>query len=207
MHRQVLKAALFAAAWVASALFSRAAMITEDFTKDPVTHGWRIFGDTNLFVWNTTNHSLVVTWDSSRPNSYFYLPLGTILNREDDFSLALDLQVADIAGGINPDKPSTFELALGFLNIVDATKTNFFRGNGSASPNLVEFDFFPDTGFGPTIWPTFSSTNSLFNYNGSSDYSLMDLPRGVRMRLTMAYTASNGMLVTSLTTNGTSIGA
>jgi len=33
------------------------------------------------------------------------------------------------------------------------------------------------------------------------------LPRGVRMRLTMAYTASNGMLVTSLTTNGTSIGA
>src|SRR6266436_4438468 len=99
MHRQVLKPALFAAVWVASALFSRAAMITEDFTKDPVAHGWRIFGDTNLFVWNTTNHNLNVTWDSSRPNSYFYFPLGTILNRYDDFSLALDLQLTDVAAG------------------------------------------------------------------------------------------------------------
>src|SRR5437868_12322529 len=115
MHPQALKPALFAAIWLATALFSRAAMITEDFTKDPVAHGWRIFGDTNLFAWNATNHNLNVTWDSSRTNSYWYLPLGTILNRYDDFSIGLDLRLNDVATGANSSKPSTFELAFGFL--------------------------------------------------------------------------------------------
>src|SRR5437773_236398 len=131
---------LFTVLWLISAILSHAAMITEDFAKDPVTHGWRIFGDTNLFVWNASNHSLNVTWDSSRPNSYFHLPLGTILNRYDDFSLALDLQLTDVATGVNSSKPSTFELALGFLNAAQATNANFLRGNSFDSPNLVEFD-------------------------------------------------------------------
>ncbi len=207
MHRQVWKRALFTAVWVASALLCRAAMITEDFTKDPVAHGWRIFGDTNLFVWNATNHNLNVTWDSSRPNSYFYLPLGTILNRYDDFSLALDLQLTDVATGVNPNKSSTFELALGFLNPIQATKTNFLRGSGFDSPNLVEFDYFPESEFAPTVWPSFWSTNSSLNYNGSDDLTVMALPTGLLMRITMSYTTSNRTLATSITTNGTSIGA
>src|SRR5439155_11928540 len=122
------------------------------------------------------------------------------------FSLAFDLELMDIAGGVDPNKPSTFELALGFLNLVDAAKPNFFRGNGAESPNLVEFDFFPDTGFGPTIWPSMWSTNSRLNYNGAGDYSILPLPTGISMRLTMSYTASNATLATSITTNGVPIG-
>src|SRR5207248_3207372 len=118
----------FVLLWLGVAGVPKAEVITEQFTSDPFLRSWQTFGDSGLFVWNRTNGNLVVTWDSSRPNSYFYLPLGTILNREDDFGLALDLQLADVLGGINPDKPSTFELALGFLNLVDATKTNYFRG-------------------------------------------------------------------------------
>ena len=207
MPRQVLKTALFTALWLASALFCHAAMVTEDFSRDPVAHGWRIFGDTNLFVWNATNHDLNVTWDSSGSNGYFYLPLGTILNRSDDFSLALDLQLTDVAVGVSSSKPSTFELALGFLNTTQATNTNFFRGNSFDSPNLVEFDFFPGGEFAPTVWPSLWSTNSSLNYNGSGDYTIIDLPLGLLMRITMSYAASNRTLTTSITTNGTPIGA
>src|SRR6266576_1593358 len=207
MHRQALKPTLFTAVWLGSAFLCRAAMITEDFTKDPLAHGWRIFGDTNLFVWDATDHNLKVTWDSSRTNSYFYLPLGTILNRYDDFSLALDLQLTDVAAGVSSSKPSTFELALGFLSITQATKTNFFRGSGFDSPNLVEFDYFPECEFVPTVWPSIWSTNSSLNYNGSDDLTVMALPTGLLMRITMSYTATNRTLATSITTNGTSIGA
>ena len=185
---------------------TRAATITEDFATDPRTRGWTLFGNSTLFVWNAANHNLHVTWDSSRTNSYFYLPLETILTRADDFSLALDLQLSDVAAGVT--KPSTFELAFGFLNLVSATKTNFFRGNSSSSPNLVEFDYFPEAGtISATLWPSFWSTNSVLNYNGSGDYTLLDLPVGPSMRVTMSYTASNQTLATVITTNGVSIGA
>ena len=55
--------------------------ITENFTTNPLLNGWQIFGDTNLFQWDPTNHDLAVTWDSSQSNSYFYLPLSNILGR------------------------------------------------------------------------------------------------------------------------------
>jgi len=185
---------------------SQAATLAEDFATDPLTRGWRVFGDANLFAWNAANHNLSVTWDSSRPNSYYYLPLGTILNRQDDFSLALDLKLIDVAAGVNANKPSTFELALGFLNLAESTGTNFFRGNSSRSPDLVEFDFFPDTEFGPTIWPSIWSTNSSLNYNGSGDYSILALPTLTWMRVSLSYTTSNATLAISVKTNGVSIG-
>jgi hypothetical protein len=174
--------------------------ISENFASDPFSRGWSIFGDTNLFHWRMLEQNLAVTWDSSRPNSYFYRPLGTILARDDTFALAFDLELFDVAGGVNPNKPSTFQLAIGFLNLVHATRTNFFRGNGFFSPNLVEFDFFPDTGFGPTVWPAIWSTNSSLNYNGPGDYAILNLPLGVPMRVTMTF--SNQILLTCITTNG-----
>jgi hypothetical protein len=197
---------LAALAWFVTAPALHGAIITEDFATNPLDHQWRAFGDSNLFILNQESQSLTVTWDSSRGNSYYYLPLGNILNREDDFSMALDLELVDFHAGVNPNKASTFELALGFMNIVDGTKTNFLRGNSSLAPNLVEFDFFPDTEFGPTIWPSVWSTNSSPNYNGSSDYAILSLPTGIVMRVVMSYAASNQTLSTSVTTNGIAIG-
>ena len=198
----MLLATLLLGAWTST----KAALITEDFATDPQSRGWAVFGDSTLLVWDTVNHNMHVTWDSSRTNSYFYHPLGTILTRADDFSLALDLQLTDVAAGVT--KASTFELAFGFLNLVAATKTNFFRGNGSTSPNLVEFDYFPEAGtIQATVWPSLWSTNSSLNYNGSEDYTLMDLPVGPVMNVALNYTASNQTLTTQITTNGVSIGA
>ena len=113
-----------------AASISGAATIDEDFSNDPQQNGWKIFGDTNLFQWDSTNQDLDVTWDSSQSNSYFYHSLGTIVAKSDDFSLAFDLQLSDIAIGVNPAKPDTFELVVGFINLVNATSTNLERGVG-----------------------------------------------------------------------------
>jgi len=83
---------------------ARAATIGENFATNPLLRGWRVFGNTNLFRWNAAGQNVGVTWDSSHTNSYFYMPLGTILNRQDDFSVAFDLQLIDVAAGVNPEK-------------------------------------------------------------------------------------------------------
>src|ERR1044071_2940112 len=77
----------------------------EDFAANPVTRSWRAYGDGSLFNWNSMNQNLEVTWDSSRPNSYFAWPLNTVLSRGDDFSCAFDLRLRDIAVGTTPGKP------------------------------------------------------------------------------------------------------
>ncbi len=127
-------------------------------------------------------------------NSYFYHPLGTILTSDDDFSLAFDLQLNDAeAGGYG------FELAIGFLNLAEATSTNFNRSTGENSPDLVEFTYFPDVGFGPTVWPVFIDTNSDFNWNGASDYAIYAPNPGDWYHIVMTYTASNQTMVTTMT--------
>jgi hypothetical protein len=193
--------------WLLPIVPVQAAVISEQFVVNPLASQWRVFGDSNLFVFNQAAQKLSVTWDSSRSNSYYYLPLPYMLNRDEDFSMALDLELSDFQGGVNTNKSSTFQLAFGFMNMLDAFKPTFFRGNSSLTPNLVEFDFFPDTGFGPTVWPSIWSTNSSLNYNGSSDYTILELPIGVVMRVTMSYTASNQTLHTSIRTNGIAVGS
>ena len=182
-----------------SAARGSATCIAEDFVANPLQSGWGAFGDTNLFQWDSTNQNLRVMWDSSQSNSFFYHPLGTILARDDDFSLAFDLRLDDIGPGIDPIKTNSFELAIGFLHLGEATRTNLLRGTGSDSPDLVEFDYFWDSGYGATVWPAFVDTNSSFNYNSSADYSVFGLAPGDWYHVVMNYTASNQTLVTTLT--------
>src|ERR1700679_1262031 len=119
----------------------RAVTITENFSADPSLDGWQVFGDTNQFQWDSTNRNLDVTWDSTQPNSYFYHPLGTTLTRNDDFSIALDLRLNDIASGVEPGKTGPLQLGFGFLNfnplnLMNATSTNFMRGDFGNAPDV-----------------------------------------------------------------------
>jgi len=180
-----------------------AAILQENFSSNPASHGWRVFGDTNLFAWDPAQKQLSATWDSSLPNTYFYHELGTVLGRDDDFSMAFDLELNDIGPGTNVNKSGAFGLAIGLLDLQQATNSAFLRGTGTGSPNLVEFDYFRDAGFGATIWPTFVSSNSVFNYNGTNDYTLLGLSTAVSYHVQMAYSASNSTLVTTMTQNGT----
>lgn len=129
-----------------------------------------------------------------------------MLSREDDFSLAFDLTLDRVQAGVNPEKPFTFELAVGFHRQADAVEPGFRRGTGAGSPNLVEFTWFPDSGYGPTLWPTIIASNGRFNYSGGTDFTLLDLPAGQRHAISMAFTAEDSTLRTSVRSNGAELG-
>jgi hypothetical protein len=170
---------------------ARAATITENFSTNPLSNGWRIFGDTNLFQWDSTNHDLAVTWDSSQPNSYFYHPLGTILTTNDDFSVAFDLQLNDVTVS-----SYGMEISAGFLNLANAVSTNFDRANG-VNPNLAEFDYFPTPDY-EAVSPALVSSNGQFA-------AAFDLPVPLAIsnsfHIVMTYTATNQTLSTFITNN------
>lgn len=188
--------------WIFSSASSVAATFSEDFSADPLARGWRTFGDASLFHWNTSSRNLEVTWDSARTNSGFFIPLGTILSRSDDFSLSFDLRLRDIAFGTSPDKPYTFEIGLGFLQLSSAIATNFYRGAGTSSVgprNLVEFDYFPDSGFGATFSLSIAMTNHVIGY--SHNFPLVMTTNDL-YQVTMTFAASNRVLHTRVLKNG-----
>lgn len=193
---------------LAAASISGAATITEDFASDPLQNGWQVFGDTNLFRWDSTNQNLAVTWDSSRTNSYFYHWLGTMLARDDNFHLSFDLTFQDYASGTTPGKPYDFEAAIGFLNPTNALQPNFSRGTGInptyGPDNLVEFDFFPAFSiYRPTISQVVVSTNNSWLYNNNN---LLDLTPGQLFHVEMDYNGTRRTLTTTVTNNGVEYG-
>ncbi|HTB82328.1 MAG TPA: hypothetical protein VK742_01625 [Candidatus Sulfotelmatobacter sp.] len=130
-------------------------IINEKFSADPLQNGWQIFGDTNLFQWDSTNQLMDVTWDSSQTNSYFYHPLGRTFTPDDGFCVQFDLNLTDT------DATNYFQLAIGLCNYTEATSANFSRANFT-SPDLFEFDYYPDgpDSYGPSIDATLIDANS-----------------------------------------------
>jgi hypothetical protein len=212
----MLKSALFtitsAALLVASASFAKT--ISQNFTSDPKQNGWQEFGNTNLFHWNSTNQNLEITWDSRETNSFFYVPLGTSLTRNDDFSIQFDLLLNDIVSGVESNKTGGLEIGFGFFNFATATNASFMRGSFGGAPNLIEFDYFPSgyyvfggqtTEVAATATPTFISTNS-FDYAPTifAPY-IMELPTNIVVHVQMDFTAGNQTLITAVTTNGVAL--
>ena len=195
-----------AAAAVGTASLAGAATFTEDFSTPPAQRGWEAHGEASLFQWNAAQGWLEVAWDSSRSNSYFRRPLGVILAKTDSFTLGFDLCLLEARIGVNPEKPYSFEVALGFHNSWQAVRETFQRGRGVGhSPNLVEFDYFPEY-YNPedlfshhaTVWPTFTSTNGSFNYSGPNDFRELVLPTNTWLRVRMVYDGATRLLSTTL---------
>jgi len=172
--------------------------LEERFASDPAMRGWTIFGEPKLFRWNATNQNLEVTWDSRQTNSFFYRSLGTVLAKSDDFSFSFDLQLDEIAIGIKPAQPFTFQLAAGLMNLRVATSRGFVRGTGSQSPNLVEFNYFPDSGFGATVSPILVSSNNQFIPSFSFP---LELTPTDQFHIAISYSAFNQVLRTQMTRN------
>lgn len=186
------------------AFAATAAVIQEDFSSAPADRGWRVHGDTNLFHWNSTNGNLEVTWDSSRSNSYFCLPLPDTLTDADDFSLSFDLRLSNVVAGINPAKPNPFQLSLGFCNLAQATAPGFVRGTGFESPNLVEFSYFPDPG-PPWLWGP-SLTATMIDWTATNwsvgGFAPVGLSTETVYRVALNYSASNRVWRTTLLRDG-----
>lgn len=189
-------------AWSAS---STAAVIQEDFASDPRLRGWRGFGDTNLHRWNAAQRHLEVTWNSSRTNSFFALPLGTILGKSDEFSFSFDVRLSDIRPGSTPNKPGEFPIAVGLLNSTNLTRSNYYAGTGINATygirNAVEFDYFPDAGFGETFSSIVASAQNNIYY--AHNFPLA-MTAGDTFRITIA--VSNRVLRTTALCNGVPYG-
>lgn len=182
--------------WLAAIQPGRANTLTENFSTDPSKDGWQVYGDTELFQWDSTNQDLEVTWDSSQPNTYFYHPLGTILAVDDAFHVEFDLYLNDV------NAFGTFEMAVSLLNFSDATSQNFTRAIG-ATPNLFEFDYFPDGGYGPSIDATLSdmSVNATNDGDFYFAYDTVPLELGVEYHVVMNHAAGELGITGEVLTN------
>ena len=134
----------------------------EDFSADPLTSSWVVHGDESLFEWDAEAGVLGVTWDSEKPNSGFHRPLGLVLTEADAFAFTFDIALDEVKAGHLDGQPYTFEVTVGLVDIESAKADGFSRGTGSDSPNLVEWNYFPDTGFGATVSPAIASGKSQF---------------------------------------------
>lgn len=183
-----------------------AADFFEDFDAPPSASNWQIHGEDLLFKWNPAGH-LEVTWDSTRTNSFFIHPLQSVLGRDDAFAFEFDLTLLSVDAGVADGATGSFELAVALINQADATRTNFLRGKGTGTVrNLVEFDYFPDTGLGETIWPSIWSTNATLNYNDYRDYTLKALPLNQVLHIALDYDPTDLTLTTSITADGEPFG-
>jgi hypothetical protein len=184
---------------------SGATTITENFSADPLQSGWQIFGDTNLFQWDSTNHDLAVTWDSLQTNSYFYHPLGMVHSKTNDFLIMFDLRLNDIAIGTTPGKPYSFEIAVGLINTGIAKSGNYFRGYGYF-PDIVEFDYFPNdiNDYGATVSMLMISSQT--NYSGGGFTDPLELTTNTLYHVMMVYTATNQTLHTTMAADGAPFG-
>jgi hypothetical protein len=171
-----------------------AATLTEDFSTDPSQHGWRTFGAASLFQWDSTNHNLSVTWDSAITNSYFYHSLGTILTTNDSFSLEFDIQVSQ-ANTANYGS----ELAVGFLQLSEATSSGFLRTSGT-SPNVAEFDYFPPSLIPPSVDATLIDRSNHFYFA----YAEAPLNAGQTFHIRLAHAVGATTISGEVLTNGQS---
>ncbi len=195
--------------WLSFGPTLHAQSLRQDFSADPTLGGWKTFGDTNLFAWDPGDQNLQVTWDSSRPNSYFYHPLGTILAKDDDFGLEFDVRLSDISTNA---KSGPFEIAVGFLNFNEAMRPDLWRGSG-ADPihgprSIVELDYFPAgyyPDFGP-VDPSFSPTLISSNNGFASGFDLFAMTNNSLYHVRLQYTATNQTLRTVITADGMPIG-
>lgn len=191
MKQTTVRLVLALSAALVAVQLNAATFITK-FNTDPLASGWQAYGNTNLFTWDSTNENLHVTWDSSQPNSYFYQPLGATLTRTNGFMLAFDLTINDV-----PDT-NGFQLALGFLKFSDATSPGFFRGSGFESPNIAEFDFFPDSGFGASLNGTMADASSTFTFA----YVNQPMNYGTTYRVILTHAPGAQILNGQVLTNG-----
>ena len=203
-----IRSLALAGLFVLSAAHCGAATLTEDFSTDPLQNGWQIFGNTNLFRWNSTNQNLEVTWDSSQPNSYFYHPLGTTLTRAGSFAVDFDIQLDSIQWAPNPELPMS--VAVGLFNFNEATNALFSRPDG-ATPNLFEFDYYPDNGDGAFVSHGHSSLDATLadQAGGLTNfpdfyflYDLLPMATNMAYHVTLAHSAGATDLSGTVYTNG-----
>ncbi len=181
--------------------------IVESFQKNPSEGNWTTFGDASLFHWNVDQQNLEVTWDSSKPNSYFYQRLGSVLTRKNDFTIGFDLQLTQIDIGTTEGKPFTFPIAIGVLNEEQAKRPDYFRGTGinpeHGPRGVAEWNYLPDSGFGATVSTGLISMENQWAY--ANTFPLEMIP-GPVYHIQLSYFADSQTMTTEMTRDGDPFG-
>lgn len=180
----------------------------ESFAKAPASRGWETTGESSLFQWDEAAQRLAAQWDSSQPNSYFHRPLGVTLDAQQDFSLSFDLELESIEIGTTPGKLSTFPIAVGLIDLSQATRADFFRGSGIhpvyGHRGAVEWNYLPDSGFGATISTSLISQDNQWALQHTFPLAL---ETQTLYHVRMEYDAANGKLETTMTADGEPFGS
>lgn len=177
------------------------ATFSESFSTEPTQ--WEVWNP-GAFQWDSEAKNLKVTWDSRQTNAFFYHKLPTTLTRQDAFAVEFTLRLDDLTVGIDPMKSSTFPICLGFLNLAEATRTNYFRGSGvnsaTGARSVAELTYFPQSGIiDPTVGMALVSTNNQFAYSHSFP---VELTIGDVFRVQIAFDPATQMMSMQLFRNG-----
>jgi hypothetical protein len=176
------------------------ATFSDSFVTEPTE--WQIWNP-GAFRWDANAQNLAVTWDSRQTNAFFYYKLPMTLTRADNFQVEFTVRFDDLMLGIDPTKNDTFPICIGFLNLREATRTNYFRGSGvnsvTGARSIVEFSYFADSGFGATVGTEIVSTNNQFAYAHTFP---VELTAGETYHAQMSFDAATQVLSTQILHNG-----
>jgi hypothetical protein len=177
------------------------ATFSETFSAEPTE--WEVWNP-GAFEWDSEAQNLKVTWDSRQTNAFFYYKLPRTLTRQDAFAVEFTLRFDDLMLGIDPAKNSTFAICIGFVNLAEAKRTNYFRGSGvqatTGARSIAEFTYFPGSGFiDPTVGMALVSTNNQFAYSHSFP---VDLTVGDIFRVKMSFDPAAHVMSMQLLRNG-----
>ena len=194
---------LLAAMFVVSSV--EAASVVETFDADPATSGWKIHGG-EMFEWDEAEGTLNAVWDSEEPNSYFHLPLPFALTDHDDFEMSFDLSLSSVEFDFTTGSLYAYEvLSIGLIDTNSAFADGFKRTVGSASPSLIEFDYFPDTGFKDTVAVVAVDRDS--KYAPPSHNFPLTMEFGEVYSVTIRYSSEDRTVRTTMLSGGVAHGA
>ncbi len=124
--------------------------------------GWMLQGDADIFMESAGAGEARFFWNTELPNSSVYFPLGTTLDHRSNFEFSVTMELTSMDIDFIPESFYGFQISMGFHESASIQDSSFRRGTGTDSPNLVEWNFFPDTGFGATVSPVITDSQSAF---------------------------------------------
>jgi len=186
-------AALALTAAAAAFVTQAAEPFSEDFSKPPEQPGWIRFGEAGLSRWDSAGRHLEFTWDSSRPNSGIAHPLPRVMTDDDDLDFGFDLELLSHEVGVDPARPSTFQIAAGLVRLDAVRSPDYVRGALPGPRDTLEWTWFgAKDPIAASISPTVIPSDGRLPW-GYAD-SFVTLEVGTRYRFDVQYTASDRTL-------------
>lgn len=183
-------AALLLSAAVSTSPALPSERFSEDFSRPPQQSGWIRFGDSGLSRWDSSGGHVEFTWDSSRPNSGIAHRLPRVMTDDDDLAFAFDLELLSHEVGVDPARPSTFQIAAGLVRLEAVGSPGYVRGALPGPRDTLEWTWFgAKDPIAASISPTVIPSDGRLPWGYADSYITLEV--GTRYRFSIEYTASD----------------